>query len=92
MQQLPVDLDSLPTKSTDTYSLIIPRHVREQMLRDSGYTSQDIAKAVRKSLRTKNQRKQTYTNLKHERVEYLVEKSKRKVGRLLRFRSGSSSL
>lgn len=92
MQQLPVDLDSLPTKSTDTYSLIIPRHVREQMLRDSGYTSQDIAKAVRKSLRTKNQRKQTYNNLKHERVEYLVEKSKRKVGRLLRFRSGSSSL
>jgi hypothetical protein len=54
------------------------------MLYDLGYSRGDLAKAVRLNLKLKNQRAQTYNNLRHEKVEYLVEKSKRKVGQLLR--------
>ena len=65
--------------------LIIPRHVREGMLRDLGYTKREIAQAVRRSLKAKNQRRQTYNNMHAEAIEYMVEMSRRRIGRLLGF-------
>ena len=70
--------------------LIVPRHVRERWLREVGYSDREIASAVRKSLKAKNQRKQTVNNLHVQTIEYMVEKSRRKVGRLLRFSKKSS--
>lgn len=63
---------------------VLRRETRELLLSKLGYSQREMAKAVRECRRIKNQRKQTYTNLHHERIEYMVEKSKRKVGRLLR--------
>jgi len=83
---------SLSLKDADTTSrrsardLVLPRHCRESILRELGYTERQMAQAVRKSLKVKNQRKQTYNNLSHQKVEYLMEKSRRKVGQLLRLR------
>lgn len=79
------------SRRTDPHGLVLSRSERERMLKDLGYTPREIAQAVRLSLKSKNQRKQTYNNLRHERVEYLVEKSKRQVGRLLRFGSITKS-
>lgn len=86
----PIHLDQIPDSSTDPHSMLLKRDVRERIVRDLGYSTSDIARAVRKSLKIKNQRKQTYNNLRHERVEYLIEKSRRKVGRLLGFGTSQS--
>ena len=59
--------------------IIIPRHIREQTLKDCGYTTKDIAKAVRMNLKSKGQRMQTIHNYK---IDQIVEKSSRKVRRL----------
>ena len=84
----PIDLNCVEDKQTNAHRMILPRQLREDMVRTLGYTRADVAKAVRQSLKLKNQRAQTYNNLRHQQVEYLVEKSKRKVGRLLRFGTG----
>ena len=64
------------------HQLILPRRVREETLRECGYTSQQIAKAVRRNLKAKNQRMQTIHNLRSQKVEEIVERSSRKVRRL----------
>jgi hypothetical protein len=64
------------------HQLILPRHVREETLRECGYTSQQIANAVRRNIKAKNQRMQTIHNLRGQKVEEMVERSSRKVRRL----------
>jgi hypothetical protein len=71
---------------TNPRGMVMSRTMREEILDDLGYYRSDIAKAVRLNLKLKNQRAQTYNNLKHQKVEYLFEQSKRTVGKLLRFR------
>jgi hypothetical protein len=66
--------------------MIIPRHVREQTLKDCGYTAKDIAKAVRMNLKSKGQRMQTIHNYK---LDQIVERSSRKMRRLFNPRSSS---
>jgi hypothetical protein len=85
IENSPVRVDEVKGIKREPRELILPRHIRECMVREWGYCSRQIAKAVRVSLKIKNQRKQTYSNLRHQKVEYMVEKSRRKVGRLLRF-------
>lgn len=87
-QMKPIDLTLIQEKETNARHLLLSRHEREKMLFHLGYKSLDIARAVRETLKLKNQRAQTYNNIKHERVEYLIEKSKRKVGKLLGFGAG----
>jgi hypothetical protein len=85
IENSPVRIDEVKSIKREPRELILPRHIRECTVREWGYCSRQIAKAVRASLKIKNQRKQTYSNLRHQKVEYIVEKSRRKVGRLLRF-------
>jgi hypothetical protein len=81
------------TKSTrrNARQLILPRKIREDMLQDLGYTSKDVARAIRLNLKVKNQRKQTIQNLAHQKMEEMVESSSRKVRELLRFPSRKKS-
>lgn len=89
----PMDLRfHLRDKVTSARDVLLSRSVREDLLRRLGYSRAEIAKAIRLNLKLKNQRSQTYNNLRHQKVEYLFEKSKRKVGKLLRFRSSSRRL
>jgi hypothetical protein len=59
--------------------LLIPRHVRETILQNAGYTQKDIAEAVRIILKAKNKRKQTIQNLGAEGIEEAVESASRRV-------------
>jgi hypothetical protein len=61
--------------------LVIPRHEREEILRDCGYTIKQIAKAVRLNLKARNQRLQTFHNYK---IDQIVEKSSLQIRRLFR--------
>ena len=63
--------------------LILPKHVRENMLKDLGYTQADIAAAVRVILKTKNKRRQTVQNLGAESMEEAVESASRRVKSIL---------
>jgi len=65
--------------------LVLPRPVREKMLKDAGYTQKEIADMVRNILKAKNQRIQTVNNLNAQGVEEAVENAKKRVGRLLSF-------
>jgi len=76
----------LKDEVSDHRRVLLSRSEREEILADLGYPRSDIVKAIRLNLKLKGQRAQTYNNLKHEKVEYLFEKSKRKVGKLLSFR------
>lgn len=59
--------------------LLMSRPIREDLLRDLGYTDKDLATAVRQSIKTRNQRKQTVTNLGAARVEERIENAGRRV-------------
>jgi hypothetical protein len=63
--------------------LLLPSYVRESMLKESGFTQQDIAAAVRVIFKAKNQRKQTVMNLGSEAMEEAVESATRRVKSIL---------
>mmetsp|Transcript_9666 Transcript_9666/g.15502 ORF Transcript_9666/g.15502 Transcript_9666/m.15502 type:complete len:452 (-) Transcript_9666:283-1638(-) len=71
--------------------IILSRIERESMLLDLGYSQKDIADSIRKTIRLKNQRKQTIQNLNVSPVEEFLEKATRRVKRVLRFPVGRSS-
>lgn len=67
----------------------IRRIDREEMLRDLGFTRFEIADSVRGIIRTKNQRRQTYHNLKLARMEESVESAVKTVKKVFRARSAA---
>ena len=80
----PVDeWESKRGASRPANDLVLPRHVREALLKDLGYSQQDIAAAVRVIFKAKNKRKQTVQNLGAESVELVVESAAMKVKNIL---------
>lgn len=74
-----------------SYDLVVPKEERIALVKEWGFTDDDIAKAVRKQLRTKNQRKQTITTIQTlEQIESLAKNSKRRVQRLVRFSTAAA--
>ncbi|KAL3942958.1 MAG: hypothetical protein SGBAC_002947 [Bacillariaceae sp.] len=79
--------------------MLLSRQQRERIVRvELGYSPKQIAKAIRKNLKIKNQRRRTVNNLQEygsfapvEKVEYLLEKCQKKLGRLSFGRKTSSS-
>lgn len=65
--------------------LAIPRHKREDLLRNWGYSQMEIAWSVRTILRSKNQRKQTVQNLHASNYEEFMERATRKMKHVLFF-------
>lgn len=63
--------------------LVLPRHVRERMLREAGISQKDIAEMIRATLKVRNQRKQTVNNLPAAAIEEAVEKTRRRFSRIL---------
>lgn len=63
--------------------LVLPRHIRERILSESGISQKEIAEMVRKTLKVKNQRKQTVTNLPVEGLEETVEKARKRFTQLV---------
>jgi hypothetical protein len=68
---------------------LLSRSVREIILSELGYSSRDVAKAVRQTLKIKNRRRTTVNNLQEygsfapvQKVEYMIEKVQRRIGRL----------
>jgi hypothetical protein len=80
---------SIPRRRTS--SMLLSRHEREAIVRGLGYSQKQIAAAIRRSLKAKHQRRQTILHLSNQNleevVEEIVEKSRRKVKRILRFGS-----
>ena len=73
---------------------MLSREERERILVSLGYSRKEIASVVRKTIRLKHQRKVTVQNLKMSPVEEFLERTSRRVRRVLRFtggRSGSES-
>ena len=54
-------------------ALVVTRHDRTNILYDIGYNQKQIAVAVREVLRVKNNRKQTYNNIRFQSMEEMVE-------------------
>jgi hypothetical protein len=65
--------------------LVIPRHLRDIMLKELGYTQQDFAAATRIILKAKHERKTTVQNHGHQKMEEAVENAARRVKGLLSF-------
>ena len=59
--------------------LVMPRHVREQILKEWGYKQKDIAGATRNILRAKQDRLVTFQNLHNQGMEEVLEKAARRV-------------
>jgi hypothetical protein len=64
-------------------SYVLPRNVREAMLKEAGYTPKDIADGVRLVMKAKNQRRTTFSNLHASGLEETVENAARRVKGLL---------
>eukprot|EP00978_Attheya_sp_CCMP212_P031248 scaffold117482_cov46-Attheya_sp.AAC.1 len=62
--------------------MVMTREEREEIVRNSGATKQQIAEHVRQNIKIKNQRRQTVNNLSVSNVEEAVEKARRKVGKV----------
>jgi hypothetical protein len=71
--------------SRSSEELVLPRPVREKMLKDAGFTQKEIAEMVRVILKAKNHRKQTIHNLNAQGMEEAVENARDRVARLLSF-------
>jgi hypothetical protein len=71
---------------------LLPRHVREAMLKEVGYTQRNIADAVRIVVKVQHQRRTTVATLKSASVEEAIEKATRRVKGLLSFGRNTKSL
>ena len=71
--------------------LVLTRQEREAMLLQWGYTSQDLAKAIRSTRAAQNKRRQTINNLGAAAMEEAMESVSRKVRRMLGFRKPTST-
>lgn len=78
--------------------MLLSRTTRERMVRlELGYSKRDMANAVRQNLKLKNSRRRTVNNLQEygsfapvEKVEYMIERCQRRLGRLKIGRRSSS--
>jgi|UniRef100_A0A8J9SAA3 hypothetical protein len=68
--------------------LILDRNHRETLLQSLGYSEKQLAAAVRDNNKIKHQRRQTVNNLGAQSMEEAVEKTRRKLKRLLFLRNG----
>jgi hypothetical protein len=75
------------TGARHSSDLVLPRHVREGILKNLGYTQMDIAEATRIVLKAKNRRKTTVQNLGCQNLEEAVESASRRVKDILSFGS-----
>ncbi|CAJ1935054.1 unnamed protein product [Cylindrotheca closterium] len=69
--------------------LRLDREEREEIIKEQGYSTKDIACSVREILKIKKQRRRTYHNVvsnpvKVEKIEYIAEKCNRKIRKLHR--------
>jgi hypothetical protein len=71
--------------------ILLSRHDRETLLLELGYSQKDLADSIRKTIRVKNQRKQTVQNLNVSPVEEFLEKATRRVKRILKLPLSRSS-
>eukprot|EP00565_Helicotheca_tamesis_P002762 CAMPEP_0185733036 /NCGR_PEP_ID=MMETSP1171-20130828/18236_1 /TAXON_ID=374046 /ORGANISM="Helicotheca tamensis, Strain CCMP826" /LENGTH=162 /DNA_ID=CAMNT_0028402659 /DNA_START=252 /DNA_END=737 /DNA_ORIENTATION=+ len=62
---------------------ILPRHEREGILLDAGYTQSQLAAAIRAKRKIKNQRQQTLVNLKAAKMEEIMEGIRRKLRKMI---------
>jgi hypothetical protein len=69
----------------DSNSLQLPRAVREEMVLSLGYSQRDIADSIRMTTKVKNQRKQTVQNLHASSMEEFLERTTRRLKRILFF-------
>lgn len=65
--------------------LVLPRHIREDIAKQFGYSQKDIADGTRLNLRYKNERKQTIDNLNLSGMEEKLESATRKVMKVITF-------
>jgi hypothetical protein len=63
--------------------LVLPRHVRERILREAGISQKEMADMVRVTVKVKNQRKQTVNNLPAQGFEETIEKARRRFSKLI---------
>jgi hypothetical protein len=83
-------MDWFKTGGCSNRAFLLSRSVREIIVRDElGYSSRDIAKAVRQNLKIKASRRRTVNNMRDygsfapvEKVEYMIEKVQRRIGQL----------
>jgi hypothetical protein len=61
--------------------LVLPRLERTNILFDAGFSRKDIVEATRMTLKYKNNRRQTFNNLKYQAMEEFMEKTTRRVKR-----------
>jgi hypothetical protein len=74
-----------------SFEMILTREMRDSMLRKEWDISRnDIAAAIRDTIRIKNQRRQTVQNLNKDKVEELLEGATKKIFRSLLFKSSTS--
>jgi hypothetical protein len=66
----------------DKTGLVLPRQVRERMLLELGYDRMEVAKAVRLTIRSQHQRKQTVTNLGAALFEEKLELARKQLKNL----------
>lgn len=74
------------------FEMVLPRKVRQDMLkREWDISQKEIAEAVRRNVKVKNQRKATVNNLdKATKMEEIMESAGRKFGRILTFKKSVS--
>ena len=74
------------------FEMVLPRKVRQDMLkREWDISQKEIAEAVRRNVKVKNQRKATVNNLdKATKMEEIMESAGRKFGRMLTFKKSVS--
>jgi hypothetical protein len=65
--------------------LVLPRGIRENIVRDFGFTQKQITDATRICIRLKNQRKQTIDNLAMGGLEEKLESATRKMMKVMTF-------
>ena len=67
----------LPFRCLSRDDLVLHRDERTKIVVDAGFSKKELATSIRQILKVKNQRKQTFHNLKYSGMEEMMEKTSR---------------
>jgi len=68
-----------------SYEMVIPRYIREEVLRMHGHSRKEIDETIKEIKKTKKERNDTVQNIKFQQIEYAAERTSRRLKKVFSF-------
>lgn len=89
-EKIPIDhYEKNKGRSRSSCEMVMPRFVREELLRNYGHSRRDIDQAMKEIKKTKKKRMETVQNMKYDPIFYAAERTSRQLKKVFSFQKNN---